>query len=149
MYVYTCIDLCRSVCAYMTCICLHVQYTCVCCVTKACSVHTRIYTHTHTHMHIHMHMHTHMHTHTHIHTYKHTYTHTHLHTHLVPIPTHRGADVRPFSSDGRTALHEAAQGGHHQVVELLVRKGADVMAMDDSDSTPYDMAFRNNHVQVG
>ena len=71
------------------------------------------------------------------------------HTTLSSTPPHSGADVRLFSSNGSTPLHEAARGGHHQVVELLVRKGADITALDDLDATPYDLAFRNNHTQVG
>ena len=31
---------------------------------------------------------------------------------------------------GRTALHEAAIKGHAQVVEILIRSGADVNALD-------------------
>ncbi len=43
---------------------------------------------------------------------------------------------------GATALHHAAFGGHRQVVQLLVREGADVNAADDEfGATPAGWAI--------
>ena len=39
-----------------------------------------------------------------------------------------------------TALHYAASGGHEEIVELLLAKGADVDAKDNNGKTPLDMA---------
>ena len=40
----------------------------------------------------------------------------------------RGVGVGAKSSEGRTALHRAAKGGHDAVVRLLVEKGANAEA---------------------
>ena len=42
-----------------------------------------------------------------------------------------------FNLQGRTSLHEAASGGHTQVVELLIAKGSDPNEIDNNVSTNY------------
>mmetsp|Transcript_78221 Transcript_78221/g.135668 ORF Transcript_78221/g.135668 Transcript_78221/m.135668 type:complete len:235 (-) Transcript_78221:22-726(-) len=44
--------------------------------------------------------------------------------------------LRLKDEDARTALHRACAGGHHAVVEYLVRSGADVNTEDDEGWTP-------------
>lgn len=39
-----------------------------------------------------------------------------------------------------TALHWAAQHGHHGVTEALIKHGADVHALSKFDKTPFDIA---------
>ena len=60
----------------------------------------------------------------------------------------RGAEVDQEGPDQRTALHEAACSGHVRVAEILVNNGADPVARDDSDCTPHDLAFQNDHKEV-
>ncbi|KAG4441912.1 hypothetical protein IFR05_002596 [Cadophora sp. M221] len=49
---------------------------------------------------------------------------------------------------GFTALHEAAQSGHLQVVQLLVEKGFSVNALDNDGDTPSMRAATYNHLEV-
>ena len=49
---------------------------------------------------------------------------------------------------GNTPLWLACNGGHLDVVMLLVGKGADVNAADNRGVTPLMAAFRKGHVQV-
>ena len=56
---------------------------------------------------------------------------------------------------GRIPLHLAAQGGHNEIVELLIAKGADVNAMNLSPPgreiggmTPLDMAILGNRNEL-
>lgn len=39
-----------------------------------------------------------------------------------------------------TALHWAAQHGHHGVAETLIKHGADVHALSKFEKTPFDIA---------
>ena len=41
---------------------------------------------------------------------------------------------------GQTPLHEAASGGHWEVAELLIEKGADVNAKNNRGDTPLHYA---------
>jgi hypothetical protein len=41
---------------------------------------------------------------------------------------------------GRTALHQAAEGGHEHAIELLLRKGADPTILDDDMHMAADLA---------
>jgi ankyrin repeat protein len=50
--------------------------------------------------------------------------------------------------DGVTALHVAAQGGHLEMVTLLLEAGADVAHVDDSGSTPLVLAVQGNYGEV-
>ena len=66
------------------------------------------------------------------------------HTH-----THSGAEVDQEGADRRTSLHEASEAGHSNVTQLLIEEGgADPIARDDNDSTPYDLAFMKGHKEV-
>ena len=42
---------------------------------------------------------------------------------------------------GETPLHNAAFGGHKEIVELLIAKGADVNVINDDGFTPLDWAI--------
>ena len=46
-----------------------------------------------------------------------------------------GVDVNARIMSAWTALHEAAVGGHKDVVELLIAKGAEIDARDDWNRT--------------
>jgi ankyrin repeat protein len=50
--------------------------------------------------------------------------------------------------DGVTALHVAAQGGHLDVVKLLLEAGVDVSVEDDEKRTPLKMAIQGNYGEV-
>ena len=59
-----------------------------------------------------------------------------------------GADVNAKDWMGWTPLHEAADGGHKAIVELLIAEGADVNAKAWGDATPLDSAIRHNHPEI-
>ena len=46
-----------------------------------------------------------------------------------------GADVRSADYKGRNALHLASLNGHFEVVEILVKNGADVSSESRDDRT--------------
>jgi ankyrin repeat protein len=50
--------------------------------------------------------------------------------------------------DGVTALHVAAQGGHLEMVNLLLEAGADVTHLDDSGRSPLVLAVQGNYGEV-
>ena len=52
-----------------------------------------------------------------------------------------GADVNAMGDEGETPLHLAALGGHKEVAELLIAKGADLNAKSYGE-TPLDLAIR-------
>ena len=53
-----------------------------------------------------------------------------------------GTDVKAvWHVMGKAPLHNAAFGGHKEVVELLIAKGADVNGKDDVGKTPLDTAI--------
>ena len=52
-----------------------------------------------------------------------------------------GADVNALGDEGETPLHQAALGGHKEVAELLIAKGADLNAKSYGE-TPLDLAIR-------
>jgi glutaminase len=54
-----------------------------------------------------------------------------------------GVDVRLGDYDRRTALHIACSEGHHDVVKLLLQKGAQVSVIDRWKNTPLDDAISN------
>ena len=60
----------------------------------------------------------------------------------------RGAQVEVRNKKGNTPLWLACNGGHLDVVMLLVGKGAEVNAADNRNVTPLMAAFRKGHVQV-
>lgn len=54
----------------------------------------------------------------------------------------RGAHIDVRNKKGNTPLWLAANGGHYDVVQLLVQAGADVDAADNRKITPLMSAFR-------
>uniref|UniRef100_A0A8D2N294 Ankyrin repeat domain-containing protein 17 n=1 Tax=Zonotrichia albicollis TaxID=44394 RepID=A0A8D2N294_ZONAL len=60
----------------------------------------------------------------------------------------RGAHIDVRNKKGNTPLWLAANGGHLDVVQLLVQAGADVDAADNRKITPLMAAFRKGHVKV-
>ena len=60
-----------------------------------------------------------------------------------------GADVNGKDPGGYTPLHWAAWGGHTEVAELLIAKGAEVNAMGyEYGATPLDLAGLNDYVET-
>ncbi|KAE9365187.1 ankyrin repeat protein, partial [Stipitochalara longipes BDJ] len=55
--------------------------------------------------------------------------------HISTIPE-KGADLELFNLFGETALHLAASYGFLELIEILVKHGADLDARDGSNSTP-------------
>ena len=55
-------------------------------------------------------------------------------------------DVR--NASGHTALHWAAAHGHSTVIEVLVRQGADVCAVNGEGEAPLTLAARGGHEDV-
>ena len=51
-------------------------------------------------------------------------------------------------TEGLTALHEAAQGGHLQIVRLLVKRGAEVNALTAVGKPPLHLVLIGNHTDV-
>ena len=63
-----------------------------------------------------------------------------------------GVDVNAKFKDGWTPLHMAAEGGHREIVDLLIAKGADINATagwgDGVGWTPLHMAAEEGHKKV-
>ena len=59
-----------------------------------------------------------------------------------------GASANCKDYDGRTPLHIAVAEGHTQIVELLLKKGADCNALDRWQNTPLSEAMRSG-IRVG
>lgn len=50
----------------------------------------------------------------------------------------------------RTALHEATEGEHTDITELLLKQSeVDPSVRDDKDLTPYDIAYYKKNEEVG
>jgi ankyrin repeat protein len=60
----------------------------------------------------------------------------------------RGAAVNAKDADGLTPLLFAFDGGHKDIVELLIAKGADVNAQTADGFTPLQKAVENHHMDV-
>ena len=58
------------------------------------------------------------------------------------LPFYRGAHIDVRNKKGNTPLWLAANGGHFDVVQLLVHASADVDAADNRKITPLMAAFR-------
>lgn len=61
---------------------------------------------------------------------------------LTLFPLCRGAHIDVRNKKGNTPLWLAANGGHFDVVQLLVHASADVDAADNRKITPLMAAFR-------
>lgn len=61
---------------------------------------------------------------------------------LIPFCLCRGAHIDVRNKKGNTPLWLAANGGHFDVVQLLVHASADVDAADNRKITPLMAAFR-------
>jgi ankyrin len=48
----------------------------------------------------------------------------------VALLLDKGAEVTPVTTNGWTALHVAAQQGHHEIVTMLLMQKADKAAKD-------------------
>ena len=59
-----------------------------------------------------------------------------------------GADVNAMDSSRRTALLEAAWGGHNDVAKFLIERGASINAADSSGFTPLMRAAEEGHTAV-
>ncbi|BDA47516.1 probable unconventional myosin-XVI at N-terminal half [Coccomyxa sp. Obi] len=53
-----------------------------------------------------------------------------------------------YDSEGSTPLHQACRGGHYEVVECLLRHGADVRAEDFQGNTPVHIAAQYDKVAI-
>ncbi|MDE4969944.1 ankyrin repeat domain-containing protein, partial [Francisella tularensis] len=59
-----------------------------------------------------------------------------------------GVDSNKGDYDKRTALHLAAAEGHEDSVKYLIRKGADINAIDRWVKKPLDDAIMNNNTSI-
>lgn len=59
-----------------------------------------------------------------------------------------GVDINKSDYDKRTALHLAAAEGHEDIVKYLIRKGADINAIDRWGKKPLDDAIMNNNISI-
>lgn len=59
-----------------------------------------------------------------------------------------GADINAKDMLKMTALHWAAQHGHHGVAEALIKHGADVHALSKFDKTPFDIAVDMQNTEL-
>ena len=60
----------------------------------------------------------------------------------------KGADVKPATTNGWTALHVAAAQGHQEIVVLLLMHGADKTAKDTKGLRPVDRARQQGHAAL-
>ena len=70
--------------------------------------------------------------------------------HLPDIPElqNRETDVSKQDEFGRSALHQAAENGHKEIVEMLLAKGADINATDKYGSTALQYAAGNMQMEI-
>jgi ankyrin repeat protein len=70
----------------------------------------------------------------------------------VALLLDNGADVNAVVKDGRTPLHLAARFGHREVVELLLKHGADkTVKVSRGEATglrPVDIARQEGHTAL-
>lgn len=59
-----------------------------------------------------------------------------------------GADINAKDMLKMTALHWAAQHGHHSVAKLLIKHGADVHTLSKFDKTAFDIAVDIQHGEL-
>jgi ankyrin repeat protein len=60
----------------------------------------------------------------------------------------RGADVNARQAEGVTALHEAAQSGDGEIIQMLLAAGADPEAASPKFGKPRDMALKGGHKEA-
>ena len=58
------------------------------------------------------------------------------------------AELTAQDNKQATPLHLASGKGHAEVVELLLKQGADVMARDEKGMTPLDVAIQETREEV-
>ncbi|XP_064010530.1 protein phosphatase 1 regulatory subunit 16A isoform X2 [Pogoniulus pusillus] len=58
---------------------------------------------------------------------------------VVPVLLDAGADVNARDSELWTPLHAAATCGHLHLVQLLIQRGADLLATNSDGNMPYDL----------
>ncbi len=58
-----------------------------------------------------------------------------------------GADIRSRDRFGRTVLHGAATAHNHDLLRLLIARGADLSAIDNAGTTVLDASFERNFFQ--
>lgn len=59
-----------------------------------------------------------------------------------------GADVNAKDMLQMTALHWATEHHHRDVVELLIKYGADVYAFSKFDKSAFDIAMEKNNTEI-
>ena len=60
-----------------------------------------------------------------------------------------GANVEDDNSDQRTALHEATEGEHVDIIELLLKQTEANPAIHDAkENTAYDIAYMKKNEEV-
>ncbi len=75
------------------------------------------------------------------------------HTHLTPHTPHTGRDQDPETVDsqndaGYTALHHAAKHGSKELIEILVKAGADRLIENNAGETPYMVARKFEQLEA-
>jgi len=60
----------------------------------------------------------------------------------------RGADVNIQKEDGFTALMEASQKGHTEIVKMLIDTGAQVNIKNKYGTTPLMIASDKGHAEI-
>eukprot|EP00434_Breviolum_minutum_P013518 symbB.v1.2.011914.t5/scaffold794.1/size161992/7 len=71
------------------------------------------------------------------------------HSEVIDVFLAAGADIHASDSSGKTALHNAAAGGHLNVVRLLVGHGPDSLSSrDKQDAEPLHWAALQGHAAV-
>jgi ankyrin repeat protein len=65
---------------------------------------------------------------------------------LAQLLLDHGADLQAHGDwKNWTPLHWAAYRGHAAVVELLLARGADPLAVDEEGQSPHDLALQGGH----
>jgi ankyrin repeat protein len=59
-----------------------------------------------------------------------------------------GQGLQERDIEGLTALHDAARGGHKEIVAFLFNHGADASSRDEDGATPFMLACQGGHVEV-